>query len=291
MDTAAALPAHHRRPWFLDDRWLLPIEGLVSGALTSVAPGLASPFRPALLVVFAGSGAIFGGIIACHFRLFRGVRSANTLAGFAGICAAAYVVSVIATLEIPFHPAALNSFVGLGAVCGGIIGCYFWLFRSPRSADGLAGLAGACALTLVVCVFATIKTHFASEAGGGGILDPAKSAFFSGGMVGAAIVCGGVFFLFAPATTNVGMFFAKALVISVAGGYLGILGWGLGDRWPANYSVYTLYIVWQAGTAGLVAFLLPRETTSLPVIARTRPPVPARMNSAREEYEGRVARP
>jgi hypothetical protein len=296
MGTTAALPIPRRQSWF-DDRWLLPIEGLVSGALTCVAPGLAMAFGRAasslVLVVFAGSGAIFGGIIACHFWLFRGVRSTNTLGGFTGLCAAAYVVSVLATiLGMSVRPPALNSFAGLGVVLGFIVACYFWLFRDVGSADGLAGFVAICVMGFVVWWVATVETHFGSGTDRGSLLDPPDSAFFWGGLAGALIVCGGVFFLFLLATTNLRMLCAKALVISVACGYLGILSRGLGDRWwpSANDKLYTLYIVWQTGTAGLLAFLLPRETAGLPMFARTRPAVAAQTRSAREENERRVAR-
>jgi hypothetical protein len=297
MDAAAALSSHPRQSWF-DDRWLLPIAGLMSGALTCVAPWLVRPFVPAietaLLIVYVGSGLIFGVIIACYFWLFRKVRSTNTLAGFAGICAAAYILSILATIVgIPLRPPALNSFVGLAAALAVITAGYFWLLRSAPSADGLAGFMAICAIALVIWGIATVKTHFSSELERGSLLDPPDGSFFWGGLVGALIVCGGVFFLLLPATTNVRIFLAKALVISVACGYLGILSWALGDRWwpSTNDRLYTLYIVWQTGTAGLLAFLLPRERTTLPVIARTRRLTVARMRSAREEYERRVARP
>jgi len=297
MGTVASLPAQPARSWF-DDRWLLPVEGFVSGALACAAPWLARPFVPAidaaLPIVYVSSGLIFGGIIACHFRLFRGIRSTNTLAGFAGICGAAYIVSILATIVgIPLRPPAFNSFVGLGAVLGIIIASCFWLLRGARFADGLAGFMAICAVALVVWGIATVKTHFGSGLESGGLLDPPDSAFFWGGLVGALIVCGGVFFLLLPATTNVRIFLAKALVISVACGYLGILSWALGDRWwpSTNDRLYTLYIVWQTSTAGLLAFLLPRQRTSLPVIGRTRSPKAPRIRGAREEYERRVARP
>jgi hypothetical protein len=95
----------------VDDRWLLPIEGLVSGFLTCLVLALPlGPGRAAFLFV----GLVFGVAISAHVRLFRGVRSAFPLIGFIATCTVAYTVSVFATMWTPFRPQFLN-FSGTGS--------------------------------------------------------------------------------------------------------------------------------------------------------------------------------
>lgn len=206
----------------IDDRWLLPIEGAVSGSLTCLAPLLlpSGLGRSTFLVV----GLAFGAVIAAHVRVFRGVRSAFRLIGFVATCAVAYTVSVLATVWSPFHPQLLN-------------------FSGTRS----------------------------------GAVD--SSPFLVGGFLGAAIVCAGIFFFLAPPKTPT-RFLVKAFCISLACGFLGVLGWSVGEqlgdvRWlpglGGNRAFYSLYIIWQTGAAALFGLLLlPRQILAeLPASAQT----------------------
>lgn len=96
----------------VDDRWFLPIEGLVSGFLTCLFPALPLGLGDALFLFLGG---VFGAVIAAHALFFRGVRSAFRLIGFIATCAVAYTVSVFATQWTPFRPQFLNfSGTGLG---------------------------------------------------------------------------------------------------------------------------------------------------------------------------------
>ncbi len=217
-----------------DDRYFLPVEGLVSGALTCVLPAFLGRGGPALAdALFLFIGCIFGAAIAAHLWLFRGLRSAFSIFGFVATCTVAYAISLLATVWTPFRPDFLN-------------------FSGPEQG-------------------------------------PANSSpFFTGGLLGAAIVCAGVYFFFAPGK-DWRRFLAKALGISVICGFLGVFGWAAGERlWAARHfsgfgsslDFYVLYMIWQTGTAGLLGFLLPRQA-----------PAPTGMRMARDEYEHRTKRP
>jgi hypothetical protein len=205
----------------VDDRWFLPIEGLVSGLLTCLIPAL--PFGLGR-AVFLFAGFVFGAVISAHVRLFRGVRSAFRLIGFIATCAAAYAVSVFATTWSPFHPQFLN-FSGIGS----------------------------------------------------GAID--SSPFLTGGFLGAAIVCAGIYFFLTP-SENWPKVLLKSLCVSVACGFLGVLGWTAGQQlwdarslpgFEANVQFYALYIIWQTGAAPLFGLLLPPQETPAAAPAGVRP--------------------
>jgi hypothetical protein len=197
----------------VDDRWFLPIEGVISGLFTCLVPALPLGLgRAAFLFV----GVIFGLVISAHVRLFRGVRSAFRLIGFTATCTVAYAVSLFATVCSPFRPQFLN-------------------FSGTSS----------------------------------GAID--SSPFFTGGFVGAAIMCAGIFFFLAPPRTLT-KFLLRAFSISVACGFLGVLGWSVGEqswavRWLPRFGngldFYTLYIIWQTGAASLLGLLLSPQQTPL----------------------------
>lgn len=128
----------------IDDRWLLPLEGLASGSLTYLAQALlpSGLGRSTFLVV----GLVVGAVIAAHVRVFRGVRSPFRLIGFVATCAVAYNLSVLATVWSLFRPQFLNfsgtpygaidsspffagGFMGAAVVCAGI----FFLLAPPKS--------------------------------------------------------------------------------------------------------------------------------------------------------------
>jgi hypothetical protein len=195
----------------IDDRWFLPVEGLVSGFLTCLVPAL--PFGLGR-AVFLYVGLVFGAVIAGHVRLFRGERSAFRLLGFTATCTVAYTLSVLATMWSPLRPQFLN-------------------FSGTSS----------------------------------GAVD--SSPFFTGGFLGAAIVSVGIYLFFAPSKSWPKVLL-KALCISVACGFLGVLGWAVGEqlssagflpRFGSNLSYYALYIIWQAGAAPLFGLLLSPQQT------------------------------
>lgn len=196
----------------IDDRLLLPIEGLLSGSLTY----LIFPLVPSGLgrSAFFVMGLVFGGVIAAHFRVFRGVRSALRLIGFVVACAIAHLVSVFATFWTPFRPQFLN-------------------FSGTRS----------------------------------GAVD--SSPFFTGGFLGAAIVCAAIFLFIAP-SRNLKKFLLRVFCMSLACGLLGVFAWSLGQQldgvsWlphsGGNMAFLLLYVIWQTGAAALLGLLLlPRLT-------------------------------
>lgn len=115
-----------------DDRWFLPVEGLISGFLTCLIPALPLGLGR---VVFLFSGVAFGVVISAHVRLFGRVTSAFRLIGFTTTCAVAYTVSVFATAWSPFHPQFLN-FSGTGSAA---------IDSSSFFAGGFVGAAIVCA--------------------------------------------------------------------------------------------------------------------------------------------------
>ena len=161
-------------------------------------------------------GLVFGGVIAGHFRVFRGVRSAFRLIGFVVACAIAHLASVFATFWSPFRPQFLN-------------------FSGTRS----------------------------------GAVD--SSPFFTGGFLGAAIVCAAIFLFIAP-SKNLAGFLLRTFCMSLACGLLGVFAWSVGEqlggvpwlpRSGDNMAFLLLYVIWQSGAAALLGLLLlPRQIPS-----------------------------
>jgi hypothetical protein len=187
----------------VDNRLILPFEGLLSGLLSCMFGARGMVF----------SGLIFGVVIATHVRLAREVQSVFRLIGLIATCAVAFPLSMAATKAIGFRSQFLN-FSG----------------TSPWAID--------------------------------------SSVLFSGGVVGAAIVCTGILLFLGP-QKNLTKFLLKALCISVTCGFLGVFGWSMGERlqgvsWlprlpPGDnlgFGLYSLYIVWQTGAASLLGLLL-----------------------------------
>jgi hypothetical protein len=213
----------------VDDRWFLPLEGLMSGVLTCLT--LALPFGLGR-AVFLFVGFVFGAVVSAHFWLFRGVRSAFGVIGFIATCTVAYTVSVFATMWTPFRLQILN-FSGSGS----------------------------------------------------GAVD--SSPFLIGGFLGAAILCAGMHFFLAP-SKNWPKFLLKAVCISVACGFLGVLGWAAGEqlsnaRWlPTDQEAYALYIIWQTGAAALLGLLLsPQETLAVAPVGVRPASVPLQTKTGR----------
>jgi hypothetical protein len=175
------------------------------------------------------------------------------------------------TAALPFGLGrAVFLFVGL--VFGAVISAHVRLFRGVRSAFRLIGFIATCTVAYTVSVFATMWTPFRPQllnfsGTGSGAID--SSPFLTGGFLGAAIVCAGIHFFLAP-SKNWPKFLLKALCISVACGFLGVLGWAVGEQlgnagwlpgFGASLDFYALYIIWQTGAAPLFGLLLsPQET-------------------------------
>lgn len=187
---------------------------------------------------------------------------------------------------------ALSLFVGV--VFGAVIAAHVLLFRGVHSAFRLTGFIATCVVAYVVSVFATMWSPFRPallnfSGTGLGAID--SSQFFTGGFVGAAIICAGIYFFLAP-STNWPKFLLKAVCISAACGFLGVLGWSVSEqldnaRWlhgfGANLSFYALYIIWQTGAAILFGLLLPpRETPVATVVGVSPADVPTQKRRERD---------
>lgn len=107
------------------ERWFLPVEGLVSGVVTSlVSIYLGRQLPPAMIsiILFFGMvcclGGVFGVVIAAHVHLFREVDSLHRLVGFVVTCMVAYPANIM------FARAAssvLPGLVGSAIVCAGVL--------------------------------------------------------------------------------------------------------------------------------------------------------------------------
>lgn len=222
------------------ERWLLPIEGLASGALTSLAliylvlrfSGEHSDSLGILLlgvVILWCSGLIFGAVIAAHAHFFRGVDSLHRLAGFIATCVVAYPAAFYSQRLTPFSPEFLN-FSGTGA---GVIDSSSLFFPV------LVGCAIVCAGVLLFLVSPGSLT-----------------------------------------LRQLATLLLKALGGSVVCGVLGAIGWALGERvaipaWrPAaelGLPYFALSAMVQMGAASLVGSLLPPEAAPVAPQPAPRP--------------------
>jgi hypothetical protein len=84
------------------------------------------------------------------------------------------------------------------------------------------------AVSVFAAVFSPFRPEFLNFPEQGlGTLN--SSEFLIGGSLGAAIVCAGIHFFLAP-SKNWAKFLLKALCISVVCGFLGVLGWAVGEQ-------------------------------------------------------------
>lgn len=199
----------------IDDRWFLPVEGLVSGLVTCLLLHL--PYA------FEFLGLAFGTVLAAHVWIFRGIRSPFRLIGFIATCGVAYLLSI--------------------SVPGRFLGMSRW---------------------------GTLESR----------------VIFPAGVLGAAIVCAGVFFLLQP-PKKIAKSLLLALCIAAACGLLGAIGWSVGERLqgmasqpshmpsqpPNNLTFCSLFIIWQTGAASLLGLLLSKEEAlgASPIAARPQP--------------------
>lgn len=162
------------------------------------------------------------------------------------------------SVDLSYLTAILQLPVAL--IFGAVIATHVRLFREVRSRSHLIGFIATCPVAFLVAVTATWWTPFHPEflnfsGTGPGIAD--SSVYFSGGLLGSAIVCAAIlFFLIPPRSLTLRQlagFLLKAFGISLACGGLGVFGWSVGER-------AGLFIVWQTGAASLMGFLLPPKS-------------------------------
>jgi hypothetical protein len=197
------------------------------------------------------------------------------LEGFVSGVLTCITLALFVGLDLP-----LNLFIGF--VFGAVISAHVRFFGGERSTFRLVGFIATCTLAYTMSECATAWTPFRPEfLNFSGTSSEAidSSQLFSGGFVGAAIICAGIYF-FLASPKNLAKFLLKALGISVACGFLGVLGWSVGQRlsiagWfpnsSANLSFYTLYIIWQMGAAPLFGLVLSPQQTLAAASAGVRP--------------------
>jgi hypothetical protein len=148
------------------------------------------------------------------------------------------------------------------AAFGIVIAGYFVLFRGLRSAWKVLGFIATSFVAYIAAFISTVETplhikflDFSQR----GFAFLSTDNFFSGGVVGAAILFAG-FFLFLSPRQGWRLFLLKALAFSLLAGLLAVFAWMVGnsvgsDDWDYN----SLHVIWQAGIACMFGFLLPRE--------------------------------
>jgi hypothetical protein len=113
----------------IDDRWFLPVEGLVSGLVTSLLLHL--PYT------FEFLGLAFGAVLAAHVWIFRGIRSPFRLIGFIATCVVAYLLSVSVPgvfLRISTSGTLESRVIFPAGVVGGAVVCVgvFFFLQPPK---------------------------------------------------------------------------------------------------------------------------------------------------------------
>lgn len=195
------------------------------------------------------------------------------------------LLSALLTCLIPLLlPPALDGIAFLlpGLIFGIAISAHVRVFRAVRSARNLIGFIATCAVgygvSVIVTIWSPIHPQFLNFSGSSSAAID-SSPFLTGGFVGGAFVCAGVFFFLTP-PRGVRKFLLRACSISMICGLLGVLGWSVGEQlWAArwlprigkNLDSYTLYIIWQTGAASLLALLFSPRQTVLAVPAGAQP--------------------
>lgn len=224
-----------------NERWLLPIEGLASGVLTSlISIYLISQLPHAMVALLFGLailwclGLMFGVLIAVHVHLFRGVDSLSRLVGFVATCVVSVPVAFYSQRWLPFRPEFLN-FSGTG----------------PGGADSSTLFFPGFVGSVVVC--AGVLVFLVSP----GSLTLRRLWTFVPKALGGSGVCG------------VLAVFAWAL-----GEHAAIPGWVYNANLGSDSLAYfVLWPILQMGLASLVRFLMPWEAVpdAPPGIARPEP--------------------
>jgi hypothetical protein len=217
--------------------------------------------------------------------------AAGLLAGLLTIV----VPSIVWRLGSPFYTGALFG-IFVGDIFGAVISVYFWIFLHRRSVAKSIEFTLASAFAYIV---ATYITMFSSEyigfssntsANAGSSEAAPLAAFFVGGASGAFIVLLAALLLFSS-SFNPWRVVSRALLWSISGGVLGVLGWAsgpflvqivlsaLGQRAalasPRDVDTghyYSLFLVWQAGMGLVLGFLLPQEYVQVTIISDSGSP-------------------
>lgn len=184
------------------------------------------------------------------------------LAMFASLALAGFLAGVLMVVLPRFHLLPDDSDVLYAAAFGVVIAGYFVLFRRLRSAWKVLGFIATSFVAYIAAFISTIETplhikflDFSQR----GFALLSTDNFFTGGVVGAAILFAG-FFLFLSPRQGWRPFLLKALAFSLLAGLLAVFAWVVGnsvgsDDWDYN----SLHVIWQAGIACMFGFLLPRE--------------------------------
>jgi hypothetical protein len=161
-----------------------------------------------------------------------------------------------------FHPLPDDVDVLYAAAFGIVIAGYFVLFRGLRSGWKVLGFIATSFVAYIAAFISTVETplhlkflDFSQR----GFALPSTDNFFTGGVVGAAILFAG-FFLFLSHRQGWRPFLLKALALSLLAGLLAVFAWMVGNSVGTNeWDNTSLHVLWQAGVACMFGFLLPRE--------------------------------
>jgi MFS family permease len=191
----------------------------------------------------------------------------------AGLASAVFLVATNSWLSQAWTPSPLRDFfLGeclVGAAFGAAISVYLVWREHERShwRIFLFMLTSVCAY--IAAYFATIGVYenYPSFLGGhemglGTRPNFPLPIFFVGGFLGAFLVFLAALLLFSSGDSS-WRALTRALKGAVAGGLLGMIGWGLGElldkRGDQQFLTFSLFLVWQPGVALTFGLLLSRE--------------------------------
>jgi hypothetical protein len=234
--------------------------------------------------------------------------SAGLVAGLLAGLLTIVVPPFVWRLGSPFYLGALFG-IFVGDIFGAVISVYFWVFLRTRSVAKLIEFILASTFAYIVALYATMFSSefigFSSHtsANAGSLETPPIGAFFLGGASGAFILLIAALLLFSS-RVDPWRVVLRALLWSIVGGVLGVLGWASGpflgqavlsalgqravlsspgDAGTGYY--YSLYLVWQTGMGLVLGILLAQEAvqvTSFPdSISRSRIRSPQAVRVAR----------
>ena len=185
----------------------------------------------------------------------------------AGLASALFVVALQPFLSLAWLPLRTRdaiTYQGLGAVYGLAISAYFILRERQRSPPWRVLLfVLTCFCAYLAALFASVGLYqidpWIQPSGMGSKLDVPLPIFFVGCFLGSFLILFASLFLFGPSSSEWRVL-KLALAGAIAGGFLGMAGWGLGEAIGSatnqQIEFFSLYLVWQPGVALTLAVLL-----------------------------------
>ncbi len=181
------------------------------------------------------------------------------------LLAAAGLVSAAFTLVDPFKADVAQFAVGF--VFGAALAVYFAIYEGHRNPAKIAAFICACTAAFPLsesAAFRLVELFHVNGSMGSARLDIPMPVFFGAGFMGAFPVLAAGVFLFGRRNMTWASL-GKALLWSIGGGFLGVVGGGAdGFLTHGTYhKMLLLFLIWQPGAAVLLGLLLNREREAL----------------------------